>query len=341
MTIKLVEEKEVWDRFVDQSPYGLLFHKWDFIKIIEKHTNYKLLPYGIYNVDELICIFPLFFKRSKGIKSIFSPPARTGINRLGFIMGREFDTLKQSKKEFYLDMVTGDFDKEIKQISPNYISICLVPNFLDVRTFQWNNYDTGIHFTYTFDLDLPLEKIWNNFTKTLRSQIKNVDDSNLRLSQSNDISTFYDMEEKLYDKKGLKSSIISKNYLEDLFKAYPEQLTLYYLYDNDDDILQARINCQYKDRYIMWLGVPGPEKKSSNEEKRIYSNEYITWELIKKAKDAGYRKAEWGGGPKNISRFKSKFDPILETYITIQKKDSLGKFAEWAYLNFVQKTYSY
>lgn len=48
MTVTMINDKDLWDRFVDESPYGLLFHKWDFLHIIEKHTGYQLLPYGVY-----------------------------------------------------------------------------------------------------------------------------------------------------------------------------------------------------------------------------------------------------------------------------------------------------
>ena len=48
MAISIIDDSELWDRTVDQSPYGLLFHKWDFLKIAEKHTGWKLLPYGVY-----------------------------------------------------------------------------------------------------------------------------------------------------------------------------------------------------------------------------------------------------------------------------------------------------
>lgn len=335
MVIKLIENKEIWDRFVDRSNEGLLFHKWDFLKIMSKYTNCELLPYGIYNNDELICIFPLFFKKSRGLKMIFSPPQRTGTQRLGFVMHHDFANLRQNKKETYLDMMMEGFHEEIKKISPNYMSISLVPNFLDVRTFQWNNYDTSAHYTYMFNLNLSLDEIWNGFSRTLKTQIKNIDDSNLKILQSNDISMFYESEEKRYKEKGIKSPIISKNYLEDLFKAYPENLKLYYLYDGNN-IITVQINCEYKDMVVLWLG-GGGSKSSQNK----YAYEYMTWDFIKQAKNAGYKKMDWGGGPVTISQFKSKFNPVLGTYFTIQKKDILGKFAEWVYLNFMEKIYTY
>ncbi len=334
MTIELIEDKDVWDKFVDQSHDGLLFHKWDSLKIMEKYTNCQLLPYGIYNGEELICIFPLFFRKSRGIKTIFSPPPGTGVTRLGFVMNKEFDTLKQIKKEHYLNIVVEEFDKEIKNISPNYISISLVQNFLDVRSFERNGYNVHANFTYITDLNPSLDDIWNSFTKILRNQIKRMDGSNLKLLESDNISAFYDAEKKRYENKGISPPIISKNYLKDLFETYPEHLKLVYLYNGNDDIITTQVNCQYKDRFVQWMG-------GARSQDNIHYNEYLMWEFIKQAKSAGYKKMDWGGGNGAISQFKTKFNPSLGIYFDISKKDNLGKFAEWMYLNFIQKVYRY
>lgn len=332
MVIKLIEDKEIWDKFIDQSPYGLLFHKWDFLKIIERHTDYKLLAYGIYNGSILICLIPLFFKKFKGVKTIFSPPLTTGVVSQGFVMSKEFDTLKQHKKETYLNIVTEEFNEEMKKISPNYVRITLVQNFLDTRSFQLSNYNVCPYFTYVINLNLSLDEIFNGFKKELRSDLKKVDMSTFKLLESNDISTFYELEKEKYTKKGLYDAILSKNYLEDLLNTYPENLKLLFLYDKDDDIIVTQLSCGYKDRFTLWQGGTKSQKYS-------YINEYRTWELIKQAKNAGYKRLDLGGGPKNLSMFKSKFNPTLEMYFTIDKKDNIGKFAEWSYMNFAKMIY--
>lgn len=330
MVIRLVEDKDIWDRLVDNSKDGLLFHKWDFLKIMERHTNCKLLPYGIYDKnDTLICVFPLFL-RDKGLKTVFSPPPRTGVTRLGFVMNQEFDSLKQNNKEAALRIVVEDFNEEIKKISPNYMSITLVQNFLDVREFKWKNYDIDTGFTYMFDLNQSLDEIWGNIRKSLRNKISQMDELNLRILPDNDISRFYESEKKRYEKKGLNFEIINKNYLEDLFETYPEYLKLNNLYDNNDNIVNTQIDCEYKDRFTLWLGGAKPQENA-------HYNEYRIWNSIKMAKNAGYKRIDWGGGPQSIFQFKSKFNPTLNLYFTVYKKDIIGKSVEWIYLNLMKK----
>jgi hypothetical protein len=37
-------EGKSWDRMVEASTYGTIFHTWKWLKIIEKHTKSKLYP---------------------------------------------------------------------------------------------------------------------------------------------------------------------------------------------------------------------------------------------------------------------------------------------------------
>jgi len=74
MAIKLISDSKQWDDFIDRSICGLIYHKWDFLKIVERYTNFDLLSYGVFKGATLICIFPLFYKKINGLKCLFSPP---------------------------------------------------------------------------------------------------------------------------------------------------------------------------------------------------------------------------------------------------------------------------
>src|SRR5665647_3548673 len=75
--------KNGWDQFVETSPQGSLFHKWDFLKTVERHSMHRFLPYGVYSGEELRCIFPFFIGRDHGLTVMNSPPPNTQIPYLG------------------------------------------------------------------------------------------------------------------------------------------------------------------------------------------------------------------------------------------------------------------
>ncbi len=172
MTVQLLNDKDIWDTFIDESPSGLLFHKWDYLTITGKHTGYTFLPYAVYKGEELICLYPLFQKRIHGVNAVFSPPPLTVIPHLGCVMSREFEALKQSKKETFLKLVSDEMRQEIQSLSPNYISITLVPDFLDIRQFIWDGFSTSIHYSYVVNLEKSLDELWGDLHYKLRNKLK-------------------------------------------------------------------------------------------------------------------------------------------------------------------------
>jgi CelD/BcsL family acetyltransferase involved in cellulose biosynthesis len=130
----------------------------------------------------------------------------------------------------------------------------------------------------------------------------------------------------------------SPAYLKDLMAAFPQNIKMYFLY-NGDNIVGVKVNCEFKDLYMAWLG-------DAVLSRDIALNEYFNWELIKTAKASGYKRYEfWGGDIKRLNHFKNKFNPTLISYYRIRKKDTVGKLSEWGYdllldrmhLNFIKK----
>jgi hypothetical protein len=331
MTIKLMDDKQLWDKFIDNSPNGLLYHKWDFLKLIEKYTLYKLMSYGIYKGNTLISVFPLFYKNIKGLKCLFSPPPQSGVPYLGFVMNAAFFTDKQNKKEANLQLVAEDIHSEMKKFSPNYFSAVLTPGFSDIRPFKSLNYGINVNYTYTIDLRKSVEDIWSGFTVHCRQSIKQSQSMGLELVKSNDPSPLIEFLKERYQDQGM-NFLVNPEYLGDLLRTYPDNISLYYVQENGQ-IISASMNHQYKNRFIMWFGIPKPQ-----DPKYTNINEEIVWELIQKKKTEGCTTFEiCGANQPQLCRFRSKYNPQLEPWFELHKKDVFGKLGEKAYLQFIKK----
>lgn len=330
MGINLVTNQNQWDRFIDDSSQGLLYHKWDFLKLVEKYTGYELLPYGIYKGEQLISVFPLFFKKIMGVKLLFSPPPQSGIPYLGLVMDRHYDSIKQDKKESYLNLVVQEIDAEINKIAPNYFSVTLVPGFMDIRPFQWLSYKVNISYTYTCNLQPELKEIWESFTTIGRQNIRKGENLKCQMVRSDDTSILTGFLTERYNEQGLNHTV-DPAYLKEALATYPENLVLNCLYDKDE-IIGATLNQAYN-RYIGWMGLPKPRDK-----KYVYANEFMVWQLMQQAKSLGFATFEISGANKEaLCKYRSKFNPQLEAYFTISKKDTLGKIAETFYYHFIKK----
>jgi hypothetical protein len=323
MTIEVLADSKRWDEFVDKSRYGMLFHKWDFLKIAEKHTGYTLYPYGIYKGSELIAVFPVFVKRHMGMGMVYSPPPRSGIPYLGLVPGPQLDGLKQPRRETYLQLIMEDLEGEFDKHSTKHVYFSLAPGITDIRQFLWTGYEESVKFTYTLDLRRPLEDLWKDLDAKTRAQINKEQAS---MEQKNDAGVFYRILSDRYSQQKLEFSnnIVSGEYLADLLNAYPDNLKMYFARLNGE-IANAYVMYMYKGRYLEWLG-------AVNLQKDAHTNEFMRWHFIKEAKAQAYDTFEiYGADVIRICRSKSKFNPTLGCTYVVQKKALSGKMAESVY----------
>lgn len=326
MPVELINDRILWDRFIDESPYGSIFHKWDFLKIVEKYTGYKLLTYGIYRGNELVCVFPLYYRVYMGLKLVFSPPPQSCLPYLGFVMGPQYDALRQKRRESYLEDMVAGIDSEISTLSPNYVSLSTVPGWQDIRPFKWNGYSLDVSYDYLISIH-NIDDIWDGFDSTCRKNIRNSSKNPLVLKQVADAGTFYRIMGERLSVKGQATIYQSSDpgYLEEILSAYPDNVKMYFLYDRND-IAGLQVTCEYRNKLVLWLG-------SANG----HYNEYLIWELIKDVSSRGFKEFEIpDADTRRLTPFKAKFNPSLESGYLMHKKDAVGRLAEWSFIKLVR-----
>jgi hypothetical protein len=323
MTVKVLEDKDKWDGFVDKSQYGMLFHKWDFLKIAEKHTGYTLYPYGFYKGEELIAVFPAFIKKYMGVGMVYSPPPRCDIPYLGLVPGHQFGSIKQGKKEAHLSFIVEELEAELARHSARIAHFWLAPAITDIRPFLWAGYEHAIRFTYMLDLNRPLEDIWDDLGARTKQCIKT---ETFSIEQSSDVDLFYRIMSERYSQQNIKASnyLLSKKYLEDLLQAYPENLKMH-LARRDGQVANAWVDYMYKGRRIEWIGGVNLQKDS-------HSNEFMRWEFIRQAKARGYDTYEiYGADIRRLCPGKIKFNPSLSCSYGVSKRTFAGSMASSLY----------
>lgn len=325
MDIEIIENKEAWDSLVNNSPNSLLFHKWDFLKIAEDYSGFKLFTYGVHNGEGLLGIFPIFCKKVRGLEIALSPPPGTGIPYLGPAMSSEYEKMGQNKKEHFMSFLAESIDAEMKKRSTVYFNASLVPNLIDARPFGWKGYMLKPDYTYVVDLNKTTDEIWAGFHKDLRRDIRQSEKLGLMFQGSDDISSFYKLLEGRYEEQNLSSPLINEKYIEDLFKYFADNIKLYQIYDEAGEVLSSSTTVEFKDRVMGWMGITRAENNV---------NDLLIWNLIKEAKQRGFAEFEiQGAGIERLCQFKSKFNPRVEMNLAVKKGNRLGRAAEWMYMN--------
>ncbi|MDI6720117.1 MAG: GNAT family N-acetyltransferase [Methanomicrobiales archaeon] len=321
MEIVLAGGRGEWDDFVERNPGSEIFHRWDFLKIVEEQSGCRLLPYAIYRGREMIGVLPLFHRALPGLGYILSPPPRTAIPYLGLLLDSSLADLKQHKRESVLRSLGEKVIAEIASYSPSSVIISNPPCVIDVRPFQWGGYGVEIAYTYEIDLGRPLSEIWSGFSKDRRQKIGRASRSGIEIVRGTDLSRLCTMLERRYREQGLTNGILSQRYLERLAAAFPRNFSLYYA-RHGDAISGAVLMIKYNDAKV-WVGTPRSEN---------HSNELLIWELLREAKAEGYPRFELvGANTRQLCTFKSQFNPHLRPYLRVARRNLRGRMAESLY----------
>jgi len=324
LPVEVISDRETWDTFIDAGPSGLLFHRWDFLEITGRWTGYKVLPYGIYRGEELVAVCPLLHKRVCGLSIVLSPPPlQAVVPYLGVVMGKDYATARQSRRESMLQVVADGLREISGDIAPDYFSMGLVPGFRDIRQFSRDGYRVRINYTYAIDLTPPLETLWENLNGKLRTSLRKFEKDGYFMEEGDDLGPLYEAVGRRFSSPEMNIPMVTRRYFEDIFRVYPDHVHVYYLYDRSGALKGAGTTQEHK-RHILWVGGPKIDGTSANE--------YLQWLLLRDAKEKGFPEFEnTGANNPNLNMHKAKYNPALSVYLEVSRKNSAGKVAEWVY----------
>jgi hypothetical protein len=325
MPARLIDDGMLWDGFIDESNDSTLFHKWGFLRIMEKYTGYKLLPYGIFKGDEMVGAMPLFYNKEYGMKLLYSPPPTSAVNvpYLGLATGPLLNGLRPHEKEEARGFIIGELKGLIERLSPNYLTIGLAPGTGDARPFIWSGFEVEHKYTYAFDLQKPLDTIWDSIEHDCRKEIRNASKNTLTLKRAYDADLFVDIMRNGLKKVG-KTFYHRQGpaYIREVLETFPDNVQMYFLY-HGDDVACASVNCGFHGRFLGWMG-------NTVVDTGVRANQYMLWELLKLARSEGYTAFEnIGADEKRLNLAKTKFNPDLVPCYQILKRDLVYRTAKY------------
>jgi len=319
------EDRFEWNKLVKTSPYSTLFHTWEWLKIAEKYTKWKLKPIMIYKGEKPVCLYPLFYLKKKFIKMAFSPPPRALQLYLGplFI---DHDSTKQSKRESTLTDTQKKVDELNSKYGVNYIRVRTVPGLLDCRYLKWNGYEVEPMFTYMIDLSAGIESIWNGLRKELRKNIKKAINEGIRIEEGSieDLKYIDDMLTVRFKEQGMSRKGYEE-YFSELYKVFSQHFIKVFVTKYKGERVGGQIVLCHGDRISLWVGSPKTNLL------RGIPNDLLQWEIIKWAHENRYKYVEImddGNNPR-LRHYKAKFNPYLVPwYSAVKYSPKFVKYVE-------------
>jgi len=324
--IEICEDGVYWDELVERSPHGSIFHTWEWLKIVEKHTSSKLYPIVGFKGSTPIGVYPIFLQKRGIFRLAFSPPSRALLLYMGPAFVR-YNSLKQSRRETTFLEFQNAVDKFIRdELRCGYVRVRTSPELIDCRPLKWSGYDVEPLYTYVIDLAKGVDGVLRNLNRKLRAGIEKTRKEGVKVEQGDkeDLEHLRILLYERFVKQGRKPKrSYYKSYLRDIYRRfYPDNLRIFVARYKGETVGGLVVLC-FKDWSALWIGIPKIELKG------IYPNDLAQWEAIKWACENGFKRyEEMDAGHLKFRHFKSKYNPCVAPWFSAEKCLGMYRFAK-------------
>ena len=322
-----------WDDIVAGSPHGTIFHRWDWQKIVEKHTGMTFHPLILMDRETPAGVLPLFSRGMVLFRMALSPPPGTALNFLGPVLAG-YEDREQEKREQLLDGFLKALDRFLlERLDPGYVSLALPPGLADPRPFIWAGYQVESRYDYIVDLGEGADALWGRIDRKLRQNISRAEKRGMTAGEGGgkDLAILHGLMVERYREQGRRVSVPLR-YLADLYDRFGDSMKVFVVRNREGEVVTGMIDVYSKDRVFSWIGNPRPTPPLTPS-----PNDLLTWEGIRFAAGHGFARYITVGAAGNErlhSYYASKFDPALGVRYTVKRSTLLARFLEMSYRRF-------
>ncbi|MFC7212828.1 GNAT family N-acetyltransferase [Saliphagus sp. GCM10025334] len=307
-------DRESWNEYVERSPQGSVFHRYDALRTQAAYSDARLYPLVGYKGEEPIGIFPIFESHTGPVTFAFSPPHGLHVPALGPAL-LNMNQLKQRKREKrHSRFIDGCFEWIDRELEPTYTSIRTSWRYDDMRPFKWNGFDVHPSYTYVVDLETDEETLIRRFSRTTRRTIRNHLDDEYTVTVGGVDAARWIMEQVVsrFEEQG-KTATMSPSFVVELYERLPEGVVNPYVLSVDGDPVTGTILLVDGETAHRWQGGTKPGTS-------LPANELLEWRMLTDAMERGVSEYEIvDANIPRINEWKSKYNPNVRTYYTMQR----------------------
>lgn len=180
------DDYEEWNKFVDESPHGTLFHTADWLRASGK--NFEI--YQCFKGQERVGGTPVVYSQVAGIRVIYNPPLTPyGGPIFGVDKGKYVSKVSTRKKvsQALIDKLEEDFGC--------VIDWRLSPSIVDLQPFIWSGFSSDVKYTYILTIE-DLDEVWQNMDRGRRKDIRQAEEDNIQIEVSDEFEEIFSLVEK-------------------------------------------------------------------------------------------------------------------------------------------------
>lgn len=313
--VATAEDRDRWNDYVRRSPGGTLCHELEALEVQADHAGATLHPLIGFVGQEPIGLFPVFEIRKGVITTAFSPPPHLRVPYLGpatLNLGK----LKQRKREKRRTrFVEACLEWIASELGPRYGHVRTSPAFADVRPFTWNDFDATPEYTYAVDLARDEDEILASFSSDARRNVRKTDADayEIEIGGREALRLVHEQVNRRYESQGIGFGVPFA-FVRDLAEVADDGAVRPYTLRVDDEFVGGIVALEYGDRIGRWMG-----GVRTDADVDVPTNDLLDWAIVCDGRERGLETYDLvGADTRRINRYKTKFDPDLETYYSLE-----------------------
>jgi len=189
------DEFSLWDRFVDESPKGTLFHKSFWLKA----SGREFIIYAHSEGGELFAGIALTYNTKFGFK-MASHPTLTPYSGILF---RKQDTkyvTRISQEKEISQKIARRLKEDFRAVNFKFS-----PGSIDLQPLIWEGFSPSVGYTYIINLDKSLDEIWKSMEDKRRNDIRKAERDGISVVPSDDFEWTLSLVEKTFARQDIRA----------------------------------------------------------------------------------------------------------------------------------------
>ncbi|NLO90184.1 MAG: GNAT family N-acetyltransferase [Clostridia bacterium] len=309
----MIEDKRLYDAFVDLSPQGCLFHKSWWLDAVAP-GRYEILT--VRNNSGIAAAWPVVFQRIMAVRVSLLPPL-TPILGIMFGPDRKLKYAERLSEEMRLTA-------QLIKMLPKHAFFCqhFHHRFRSWLPLYWENFQETTRYTYVIEDLSDMDRVWANMRYNTKRKIQKAKKLGIKVVCDLGLDRLLDLNEMTFKRQGL-SVPYSREYVKRIDEACAKQRArkMFFAVDKSGQ-LHAAVYIVYDQKTAYYLfGGGDPKLRSSN------GHALVLWEAIKFASRVSKSFDFEGSMHGNIEPFFRGFGGVQKPYMEITRGNPLLKLA--------------
>lgn len=287
LVIEVCKHEKSWNKFVEASPQGTVFHRSEFLKAVKLNPTYYFVKKG----EEIFGGFSVCKdEMGNSIQDVHFNPY------FGSILFKNFShytPYKRQQKEFEItEFIVNEISLDEK------VSFTMSPGFTDIRPFKWFNYHKESTHQYKCEInytgilnigEIDLDHYKNKLISTLRRRELKAN-TKCTIKEEKDYNILNTLHKKTFERQGIQRNKSEEDLLISITKSaiYHNYGKLLIAYIDELPVSATLFLYDSKASYYLF-GANDPDfRNTSASTKLMYQN-------IVDTKEAGLQKIDFIG----------------------------------------------